>query len=275
VVDATLHRSDIHPQQESTVPRRPSPFTGVGVALLTLFDEAGELDAAATAAHAARLVELGMRAVVVAGTTGEAAALDAGERRALVAAVRGAVPPEVPVIAGTGAPSARQAATLTRDAVEAGADAVLALSPARVHDHRQYFAAVRSAAGDLPVLAYHFPAVSPPGIAAADLAALDIDGVKDSTGDAARLLETLASFDGATYVGAAPLLALAGPVGATGAILALGNLAPEGCAQAFAGDAAAQRGLLEGHRAASRDFPHGLKRAVADRFATSTAARLG
>jgi dihydrodipicolinate synthase/N-acetylneuraminate lyase len=138
-------------------------FTGVGVALLTLFDEAGELDAAATAAHAQRVVELGMRAVVVAGSTGEAV----------------------------------------------------------------------------------------------------------------RLLETLESFDGATYVGAAPLLALAGPLGAAGAILALGNLDPERCVLAFDGDADAQRGLLDGHRAASRSFPHGLKEAVAARFGTPTFARMG
>ena len=51
----------------------PQPlFSGVGVALVTLFQDDGTLDAAATAGHAARLVELGIRAVVVAGTTGEA-----------------------------------------------------------------------------------------------------------------------------------------------------------------------------------------------------------
>lgn len=251
------------------------PFTGAGVALLTLFDEAGELDAAATAAHAARLTEHGMRAVVVAGTTGEAAALDAAERRTLVAAVRAAVPADVCVVAGTGAASARQAAALTREAVDAGGDAVLVLSPPRVADPRRYFAAVRAAAGDVSVLAYHFPAVSPPGIAVAELSGLGVDGVKDSSGDAGRLLETLASFDGATYVGAAPLLALAGPLGVTGAILALGNLDPERCVRALGGDPEAQRELLDGHLAASRAFPHGLKEAVAARFGTSTAARLG
>ena len=51
-------------------------FTGVGVALVTLFDDEGEIDAPATADHAARLVEAGVRSVLVAGTTGEATALD-------------------------------------------------------------------------------------------------------------------------------------------------------------------------------------------------------
>ena len=63
-------------------------FTGVGVALVTLFDDDGELDAKATAEHAATLVELGLRAVVVAGSTGEAASLTEAERSALLEEVR-------------------------------------------------------------------------------------------------------------------------------------------------------------------------------------------
>src|SRR5437879_2033128 len=102
-------------------------FEGVGVALVTLFANDGSLDAAATAEHAARLADLGVRAVVVAGSTGEAASLDREERIHLLRAVREQV--EVPIVAGTGAPSTRQAVAFTRDACNEGADAVLALSP--------------------------------------------------------------------------------------------------------------------------------------------------
>ncbi|MDQ3979569.1 MAG: dihydrodipicolinate synthase family protein, partial [Actinomycetota bacterium] len=142
-----------------------APFTGVGVALVTLFDDDGDLDAAATAEHAARLVELGVRAVVVAGSTGEAASLSPEERVELLAAVRAALHPSagVPVIAGTGAPSARQAVALTAAACEHGADAVLALSPPGAADPGPYYDAVAKAAGATPVLAYHWPALSPPG----------------------------------------------------------------------------------------------------------------
>ena len=45
-------------------------FTGVGVALVTLFDRSGAVDAPATAAHAARLVDLGVSALVVPATLG-------------------------------------------------------------------------------------------------------------------------------------------------------------------------------------------------------------
>ena len=88
-------------------------FSGVGVALVTLFDDEANLDAPATAELAARLADLGVRAMLVAGTTGEAAALRPEERSEVVAAVRAAVPAQVPVIAGGGAPSGRQAAELT------------------------------------------------------------------------------------------------------------------------------------------------------------------
>jgi 4-hydroxy-tetrahydrodipicolinate synthase len=250
-------------------------FTGVGVALVTLFDDDGELDARATAEHAARLVDLDMRAVVVAGSTGEAASLADGERAGLLAEVRRAVPAGIPVLAGTGAPSRRQAVALTRAAVGQGADGVLALSPPGAVDLRGYYGAVADAAGDVPVLGYHYPDASPPGVPLELLDELPIQGLKDSSGDPGRLLDELTDFGGWLYVGSANLIAMAGPLGCTGAILALANAEPERCAAAFAGDERAQLDLVETHRATRRDFPHGLKDAVATRFGTSRATRLG
>ncbi|MGH8997836.1 MAG: dihydrodipicolinate synthase family protein, partial [Acidimicrobiia bacterium] len=210
------------------------PFTGVGVALATLFDEDGEVDVAATAEHAATLVDLGVTAVVVCGSTGEAATLSAEERVLLLVGVREAVPDAVPVIAGTGAPSARQAAALTLSAREHGADAALVLSPPGSADVRPYYEVVAASAGDMPVLAYHFPAVSSPGIPVDVLPTLPVAGCKDSSADPTRLLEEL-GLGLALYTGSAALLSLAGPVGCAGAILALANVEPEGCAAAFEG----------------------------------------
>jgi len=252
-------------------------FEGVGVPLVTLFDAGGELDAAATASHAARLVELGVRAVVVAGSTGEAAALSPEERIALLDAVRAAVPEGggVPVVAGTGAPSARQAVALTEAARDHGADAVLVLSPPGVADARPYYERVVAAAGNVPVLAYHWPALSPPGIPVDLLGSLPVAGCKDSSGDADRLLETVSTWDGPLYVGSSAYLALAGPLGCAGAILALANAAPEAAAAAFGGDATAQRELADHHRAAMAAFPRGIKELTARRFGTATTTRMG
>ena len=250
-------------------------FTGVGVALVTLFDDDGEVDAKATAEHAARLAELGMRAVVVAGSTGEAASLTDAERISLLTEVRQAVPSGTPVLAGTGAPARRQAVALTRAAADHGADGVLVLSPPGGVNLRRYYEVVAAAAGDVPVLAYNYPKVSPPGVPVELLNELPIQGLKDSSGDPGRLLDELTGFSGWLYVGSATLIAMAGPLGCAGAVLALANAEPERCAAAFAGDPGAQLELVQAHRASRRDFPHGLKELVADRFGTSRAARLG
>ena len=210
-------------------------FTGVGVALATQFDEAGEVDAKATAAHAAALVDLGIRSVVVAGSTGEAAALTAAERVALLTEVRRAVPAVVPVIAGTGGPSARQAAALTRDARDAGADAVLALCPPRTNDPRRYYEAVAEAAGDLPALAYHFPQTAPPGIPLEALADLPVQGLKDSSADPERLLAELEVFPHPLWVGAATLLLTAGSLATAGSRGAAGSEGAPGPAGVSAG----------------------------------------
>ncbi len=63
----------------------PDPvFTGVAAAVVTFFDEHGSVDAATTARHASHLAERGVNAIVVAGTTGEAAHLSMKERLALL-----------------------------------------------------------------------------------------------------------------------------------------------------------------------------------------------
>jgi 4-hydroxy-tetrahydrodipicolinate synthase len=249
-------------------------FTGVGVALVTLFDEDGEIDVPATAAHAVHLVERGIRGVLVSGSTGEAVALSAEERVLLLEGVRDAVPDHVPVLAGTGAPSARQAVALTQSAMEHGADAVLVLSPPRVADPSAYYDVVARSAGDLPVLAYHFPKASEPGIPVEVLSKLPVAGLKDSSGDPDRLLAEL-DWGKPLYTGSSAILSFAGPLGCAGAILSLANVEPEGCIAAFTGDPDAQRRLAGAHHASRIDFPRGLKEMMSARFGTSPVCRMG
>src|ERR1700689_3855026 len=220
-------------------------FTGVGVALVTLLDESGRVDTASTVALAADLVDRGMRGVLVAGTTGEAATLTDGERTELIEAARGALPGDIPGIARPGAPTAARAAGPRAAAAAAG----------------------------LPVLAYHIPGVSAPGIPVSALAGLPISGQKDSSGDPDRLLDEVVHYAGSTYVGSSAVLALAGPLGATGAILALANLEPELCRLAFAGDADAQRGLTDAHLAVRAGGVPELKRLLAVRRRTPPLSR--
>jgi len=247
-------------------------FSGVGVALVTIFDGAGAVDSSATATLAADLASRGMRAILVAGTTGEAGTLTPEERTALLSAVRDAVPADVPVLAGTGAATTEDAVSLTKAAVVAGADAVLAFPPPSpdvdpVADAISFsasltghYGAIGAAADGRPVFAYHVPWISAPGVPVADLPGLPIAGIKDSSGSADRLLDELAHYEGATYVGSSALLSLAGPMGGAGAILALANVEPERCGMAFAGDAAVQRDLADVHLNVRAGGPAELKR---------------
>lgn len=250
-------------------------FKGVGVALLSLFTEDGELLVEETTQHAVRVVEAGCAAVLVAGTTGEAAALDPAERIELVSALRGTVAERIPVIAGTGAPSSRQAVRLTAEAIGAGADAVLVLSPPDAPDPRPYYDAVAKAAGGTPVLAYHYPQISPPGLSVEQLCDLPVAGCKDSSGDAARFLATTSAFPRALWAGSPALALLAGAVDAAGAILALANLAPEQCVDAWRGDRDAQVELARLHASDQAGMPTGLKQQVGRRYGTPVGARLG
>lgn len=271
---------------ESSGPGRADHlFHGVGVALVTIFDRAGGADPAATAALAAGLAGRGMRAILVAGTTGEASTLTTDERVALIGAVRAAVPAEVPVIAGTGAAATDAAAGLTKDALDAGADAVLAFPPpdpgadvgggsyaAAVTGH---YEALSAAAGGRPVFAYHVPWISAPGVPVTALPGLPIAGIKDSSGSADRLLDELAQYQGPTYVGSSALLALAGPMGGAGAILALANVEPERCCRAFDGDAQVQRDLAGVHGQVRAGGPAELKRMLGRQAGYCDVSRIG
>jgi 4-hydroxy-tetrahydrodipicolinate synthase len=251
-------------------------WTGVAVALVTLFDDDEAVAVEATAAHAARLVGCGVRAVLVNGSTGEVNTLRDAERAALVAAVKRACP-DVPVVAGASGEWWRPAADRVVDAVAAGADAVLVAPPPRGGDLAGYFARVAAAAGQTPLLAYHYPGVAGGEVPVDALPRLPVRGVKDSSGDAERLLRELAldGWPGSVYTGSATLAGYAGRLGAAGAILAAANAVPEECLAAWDGDPAAQRRLLHTHLAVRYRFPQGLKELVARRFGTPVGCRVG
>ena len=251
-------------------------WSGPAVALVTLFNDDRGLAVDATAQHAARLIQAGVRAVLVCGSTGEAAALADEERVALIRAVRRACP-DVPVVAGASGAWWRHAAERATTAAKAGADAVLVAPPPGAADLSEYFGRVVDAAGSAQVLAYHFPPNAGGPVPIEALTSLPVHGIKDSSGDPARLVGELEleGWSGSTYVGAAMLTAYAAALGAAGAILAAANLAPDDCVAAWDGDMTAQRRLLSTHLTCRDRFPHGIKTAMAARFATPTTARLG
>jgi 4-hydroxy-tetrahydrodipicolinate synthase len=234
-------------------------FEGVGVALVSLFDSDDHLLVTETAEHAASLVARGVTAITVAGTTGEPWRLDGEDRVALVEACRRNLPDDVAVIAGTGHSDPAEARDLTAQCAAAGADALLVLSPVDAEAIPAFYEQIAQAAAGVPILAYHFPAFSPPGIGMDALNDLPVAGIKDSSADADRLVIEVEMCDYPVYTGSANLLSLAGGVGAAGAIVAMANAEPERCVRAFAGDLAVQAELASMHLASMNGFPQGLK----------------
>ena len=136
-------------------------ISGVITAMVTPFDEDGRLDLVAARRVARHLAEHGSHGLVLAGTTGESPTLDDAEKLQLFAAVRDELGDELMLILGTGSNDTRHSVELTRRAVEAGADAVLVVTPYYSKPNRAglrgHVEAVAAAAGPTPVILYNIP----------------------------------------------------------------------------------------------------------------------
>jgi 4-hydroxy-tetrahydrodipicolinate synthase len=204
-------------------------------ALLTPFDDAGDIDAAALREHVEFVIEGGVDGIMPCGTTGETALLDEDEVLDVVAAVVEAAAGRVKVVAHVGRPSTRATQRLIVRAADAGADAVAAILPyyyalddAQIVAH---FRALIETAGDTPLFAYTFPARTGNDLSPAALTAMaehGLAGLKDSTGDPERHAEYLAAAAGIEiFVGSPSLLLGSLRGGSSGSVAALANLRPD------------------------------------------------
>jgi 4-hydroxy-tetrahydrodipicolinate synthase len=166
------------------------------VAMITPMAEDGSVDYAAMKKLVEFHIEQGSDAIVSVGTTGESATLDEGEHCDVITRTVAYVDGRIPVIAGTGANSTTEAIALTRCAKAAGADACLLVTPYYNKPTQEglylHFKAVAEAV-DIPQILYNVPgrtACDMQADTAARLAELPgIIGIKDATGDLARLQE--------------------------------------------------------------------------------------
>jgi 4-hydroxy-tetrahydrodipicolinate synthase len=129
-------------------------------ATVTPFRDDGSVDLDRYRELCTYLVENGSDGVVVNGTTGEAATLSEDERLALVETAVDAIGDRATVVAGTGTNATAQSIRLTEQATDAGAHAVLVVTPYYNKPPQrgivEHFKAV-AAATDLPVIAYNIP----------------------------------------------------------------------------------------------------------------------
>lgn len=171
-------------------------FKGSIPALVTPFDESGELDLAAVDRLVDFQLQEGSDGLVVAGTTGESTALGQEEFETLLRHVVRTVGGRVPVIAGTGSASTESAIRQTDRAADLGADAALLVTPYYVRPPQRglqaHFEAVADASA-IPVLLYNVPARTGIDMLPETVERLAahprIVGTKDAVADASRIRE--------------------------------------------------------------------------------------
>jgi 4-hydroxy-tetrahydrodipicolinate synthase len=222
---------------------------GVYPAMCTPFDDDGSIDFQTLRTDAQRLERAGVDGLVPCGSTGESATLTHDEHIEVVEAVVDAVD-DVPVIAGSGSNNTREALSLSRRAADAGADALLLISPYYNKPEQRGFVEHFERIADeidLPQVVYNVPSRTGQNIEPETVEALadhpNIQGYKAASGDMGQIseivertrdtdLDVLSGDDGMTL----PMLS----VGATGAISVAANVEPERtCAMvgaALAGD---------------------------------------
>jgi len=215
-------------------------FGGLMPAMVTPFDERGELDFEATEALVERFIQAGVSGISPLGSTGEATHLTFDERKRFAEEVVKLVAGRVPLVVGVGSSGTREAVELARHAEGAGADAVLAVSPFywKVGEEAlfNHFATVADAV-EIPVLLYNLPMLTGIELSPALISRLagereNIVGIKDTVtvyGHVVSVLQEIkeANPDFAVLCGWEDLVFPSLLAGADGSICAFANVAPE------------------------------------------------
>jgi 4-hydroxy-tetrahydrodipicolinate synthase len=217
-------------------------FSGSIVALLTPFKN-GKVDEKAFQSFVDWQINQGTSGLVPVGTTGESPTLSHEEHMRVVELCVEAAAGRVPVIAGAGSNSTAEAVAFTRHAKQAGADAVLQVTPYYNKPTQeglyQHYKAIHDAA-EIPIVIYNIPGRSVIDMSVATMARLaklpNIVGVKDATADLTRPLRTRLEigpeFCQLTGEDASVVAFLA--QGGHGCISVTGNVAPAQSAQLHA-----------------------------------------
>src|SRR6188508_3612542 len=174
-------------------------FRGSYTALVTPFKN-GSIDEAAFRGLVSWQIEQGSHGLVPVGTTGESPTLSHDEHHRVVELCLDEAKGRVPVIAGAGSNSTREAVDLAVHAEKAGADAVLVVTPyynkPTQEGMYQHFKAVNDAIG-IPIIIYNIPARSVIDMSVDTMARLfelkNIAGVKDATANVLRVSQQRAA----------------------------------------------------------------------------------
>ena len=220
------------------MPHSP-PFKGSFTALVTPFRD-GAVDEKAFRDLVNWQIEEGSHGLVPVGTTGESPVLTHDEHKAVARMCVEEAKGRVPVIAGSGSNSTREAIDLTRAVETAGADAALVVTPYYNKPTQEglylHFKSINDAVG-IPIIIYNIPSRSVVDMSVETMARLfelkNIVGVKDATGNVARVSQQRAAMGpDFNQLSGEDMTALAfNAAGGQGCISVTANIAPRLCAE--------------------------------------------
>ena len=225
-------------------------FRGAATALITPLTPSG-VDYEALGRLVDWQIEQGIDALVIAGTTGEGSTLTYDEHQEVIRYAVERAAGRVPIIAGSGSNDTNRAVTLSRFSCDAGADALLVVTPYYNKATQKGLIAMYTAiadAVDKPIILYNVPSRTGVNIEPATYLALadhpNIVGIKEANGNISKIVETamLVGDKLDIYSGnddqVVPLLSMGGK----GVISVLSNVMPaqtaQMCRRFFEGDVA-------------------------------------
>lgn len=220
-------------------PKRTLPFIGVATALATPFTENG-IDFTALGEMIDYQIAGGVAALVLCGTTGEAATMEEREFEETVAYGVAKIDRRVPCFVGCGSPNTARASRYAACAARHGADGILLVTPyynkGTRAGIRQHFTAVAEAGG-LPTIIYHIPGRTGVRLPLEELEAIAAHplmcGIKEASGDMEYFAELCVRLGDTVglYTGNDALLLPSLSLGGQGGISVVSNLLPrETCA---------------------------------------------
>lgn len=204
-------------------------------AMITPMNDDGSINYQLAADFAENLINNGSDALVVAGSTGEAATLSADEKLELFRVVAQRVKGRAKIIGGTGSNDTQSSINLTKQAASTGIDGVMLVGPYYNKPTQQgfyeHFKAVATAT-ELPVVLYNVPGRTSSNIAPATVAKLanelpNVVALKEACGNLEQVIELMSVVpeDFIIYSGDDELTIPMMAIGAHGVISVVGNIA--------------------------------------------------
>ncbi len=210
-------------------------FKGAACAIVTPFDTDGKVDYKMLKKQIDFQIENGIDAIVVCGTTGESSVLDTREHRQVIKSAVKYAENRVPVIAGTGSNSTENAVKRSHSAENAGADALLIVTPyynkcsqAGLVEHYDFI----SERTDLPIIVYNVPSRTGVDIKPETYKEIskirNVVATKEANGNISALMKTLSLCGNelTVYCGNDDQTAAFITMGAKGIISVLANIMP-------------------------------------------------